>query len=140
MAIVGFNFLKMSVERKGPIKGKVSINSNVMITDLKEVELNLGAKDSKGLAIKYSYVCNYGDKIGKIELSGDVVTLEDAEVVKSCVASYKKNKTFDKAITQKVLSHVLNKATIQAIVVGKDVGLPAPVPMPKLTAKAPAKK
>lgn len=141
MAIVGFNFLKFNVERTAAIKGKLSINSNVMITEVKEVDVNLGTKDNKGLLVKFAYVCQYGPKIGKIELEGDVISLEDAEVVKKAAESWKKNKTFDKVLTQKILSHVLNKATVQAIILGKDVGLPAPIPMPKVTGgKAPAKK
>lgn len=133
MAIVGFNFLKINVERTAAVKGKLSINSNVMITDVKDIDVNLGTKDNKGLLVKFAYICQYGPSIGKIELEGDVVTLEDAEVAKKCVESWKKNKTFDKLITQKVLSHVLNKATVQAIILGRDVGLPAPIPMPKVT-------
>lgn len=134
MAIVGFNFLKFNVERLSAVKGKLSINSNVMITDIKDVEVNLGTKDNKGLLIKFAYICKYEPEIGKIEMEGDVIVLESAEVVTKAIESWKKNKSIDKSINQAVLSHVLNKATVQAIVLGKDVGLPAPIPMPKITA------
>ena len=140
MAIVGFNFTKANVEKTSPVKGKLSISSNVMITEVKDVEVNLGSKDSKGLFVKFAYICKYDPKVGKIEFEGDVLSLEDAEVVKKAVASWKKTKVFDKTLTQKILGHILTKSTVQAIAIGKDFGLPAPVPMPKIGPKAPTKK
>ncbi|MCB9358827.1 hypothetical protein H6503_02765 [Candidatus Woesearchaeota archaeon] len=132
MAIVGFNFTKISAEKKSAVKGKININNNVMFTDAKEVDISLGAKDNKGLLIKFLYTCEYEPKIGKIEIEGDLVTVEDAAKIKECIASWKKSKSMDMDLSEKIMAHVLNKATIQSIILSRDLNLPAPVPLPKV--------
>jgi hypothetical protein len=136
MAIVGFNFTKISGEKLGNITGKININNNVMITDVKNIEVNLGSKGSSGLLVKFIYTCDYAPGIGKINLEGDVVNLEEVETIKKCMDSWKKDKKIDPEITRRVLSHVLSKSTVQAVILSRDIGLPAPIPMPKIESKA----
>jgi hypothetical protein len=135
MAIVGFNFTKMVAEKTGNPTGKVSIGNNISIENVKQVDINLGAKGSNGLLLNFNYSCNYGPSLGKINLQGELVTVESAEKVKECIESWKKNKTIDKAIMQQAMAFVLNKCTIQAIIISRDLALPAPVPLPKLDQK-----
>jgi len=132
MAIVGFNFTRINAEKTGDISGKISINNNILITDAKEVDVSLGDSDNNGLLLKFKYVCQYEPKVGQITLEGDVIALEKADVVKKCVDSWKKDKKIDAALSAQVLSHVLNKSTVESIVLTRDLGLPAPIPMPKI--------
>lgn len=142
MAIVGFNFTKINAEKTGDISGKISINNNIMIVDAKEVDVSLGDSDNKGLLLKFKYICQYEPKVGNISLEGDVVTLEKSDMVKKCVDSWKKDKKIDPSISAQVLSHVLSKSTVESIILTRDLGLPAPIPMPKIqdTPKPDAKK
>ena len=135
MAIVGFNFTKINAEKTGDISGKISINNNIMITDAKEVDVSLGDSDNTGLLLKFKYICQYEPKVGKLTLEGDVVALEKSDMVKKCVDSWKKDKKIDAGLSAQVLSHVLSKSTIQSIVLTRDLGLPAPIPMPKIQDK-----
>ena len=41
MTVIGFSFTKMLIEKKSPVKGKVSINNNVGIRDVEETKLNI---------------------------------------------------------------------------------------------------
>lgn len=132
MAIVGFNFTNISAEKTGNVTGKININNNVMLTEASEVDVNLGSQDSKGLLLKFKYTCEYQPKVGKVSFDGDVISMEKAEVVKEAVESWKKNKKIQEDLTRQVLSYVLNKCTIQAIILSKDLGLPAPIPLPKI--------
>ena len=49
MAIVGFNFTKMNVEKNKAVEGKININNNVSIKDVEENELSLGKSKQKGV-------------------------------------------------------------------------------------------
>jgi len=140
MAIVGFNFTKITAEKTGNVSGEVNISNNVTIIGASEIKVNLGDKDNKGLLLKFRYSCEYTPKIGSLTFEGDVVTLEKADVVKNCVDSWKKDKKIDEDITTRILSYVLSKSTVQAIIMSRDLSLPAPIPLPKITKKAPAKK
>jgi len=143
MAIVGFNFTKISAEKSGNVSGKIGINNNIMITDAKDIQVNIASKDSKGLLLKFKYICEYEPKVGKMTLEGDVISIEPEAKVKECIESWKKDKKIDPEITKIVLSHVLSKATVQAIILSKDLALPPPIPLPKMggeKAKAKPKK
>ena len=140
MAIIGFNFTKISAEKAvGSVTGKVDINNNITIIDVKEIDVDFGTKDSKGLLIKFDYVCKYEPKIGLIKLEADLVDVEDKEVVKKSMESWTKSKIIDKSIMHKAMAYVLSKCTVEAIVISRDVGLPAPVPLPKINEAAAAK-
>jgi hypothetical protein len=133
MAIVGFNFTNISAEKTGNVTGKININNNVMLTDVTEVNVNLGAQEDKGLLIKFKYTCEYQPNIGELTFDGDVISLEKAEIVKEAVESWKKDKKIQDDLTRHVLSYILNKSTIQAIVLSRDLSLPAPIPLPKIS-------
>ena len=49
MTIIGFNFKEIKVSRKDGVKGQVNIKNNVVITDIKEQDLNLGDKSQNAL-------------------------------------------------------------------------------------------
>ena len=42
MAVIGFNFTKILVERKTPLKGKVDISNNVSVKNVEYTDLLLG--------------------------------------------------------------------------------------------------
>ncbi|MFT4303090.1 MAG: hypothetical protein ACMXYG_00860 [Candidatus Woesearchaeota archaeon] len=132
MTIVGFNFIKISAEKLAPVTGKVNINNNIMLSDVKEIDVNLGSKDNKGLRVEFNYICDYEPKIGKISLNGEVLIVEDQAKINDSLAQWKKNKTLDKELTHQVMTHILNKSTIQALIMSKDILLPAPIPLPKI--------
>jgi hypothetical protein len=136
MSIVGFNFTKLSGEKTGGLSGKININNNVMFTDAKQIKVNVGQSDGAGLLIKFKYVCEYKPKVGNLSLEGDVILMEKEEDVKAAVDSWKKDKKVGPELTRQVMSHILNKSTVQAIILTRDLGLPAPIPLPKVQDEA----
>jgi hypothetical protein len=131
MAIVGLNFTKMMIEKKLPVTGKVSISNNVTIKDVKEAKLAIGG-DQKAMKFTFQYTSKYEPGIGNIELNGELVLLSDEKTAKEVLDSWKKNKSIPKEATNQVMNNVLNKCNIQALILSKDLGLPAPIPLPKL--------
>ena len=132
MAIVGINFTRINAEREGSPTGQININNNVVLNDVKEIDVNLAQNPEKGLLVRFNYSCQYNPKVGRITIEGDVVCIEPAEKIKSAVETWSKDKKVDADISKQVLSQVLNKCTVQAIVLSRDIGLPAPVPLPRI--------
>ena len=75
MPIVGFNFEKVSVEKKNPIKGKIQIKSNVSITDVNEEKLPTGKTKMDGLRFNFEFIIDYTPSIGNITLKGHIFFL-----------------------------------------------------------------
>ena len=136
MAIVGFNFTKMLVEKKGSLQGKININNNIALTNAKEMDVSLGGKDTKGMLIQFEYSCIYEPNLGKILLEGDIITMESPETIKSSIELWQKKKTVGKGVLDQVMPYLLNKSSIQAIILSKDASLPSPVPLPKINTTA----
>ncbi len=135
MAVISFNFTSINVEKKAPIKGKVSISNNVEIKKVEETKLALGASNQDGLRFEFDFLSKFEPGIGSINLKGEVISLEDPKVVKSVIKEWKKSKNIPKEIRKGVLNHVLNKCNIEALLMSKEINLPSPIPLPKIQEK-----
>ena len=139
MAIVGFNFTKINAEVKKPLQGKVQIKNDVGITDVKEYKLNIGKSTESGIRFVFNYKTEYSPGIGTINLEGEVLYLQEQKKVKEIIDGWKKNKKIDQNVMVQILNAVLTKANIQALNISQDLGLPAPLRLPKVNVKQPSK-
>ena len=132
MTIIGFTFTKMSIEKEGTIRGKISINNNVSIKDVVEVDLALGKAKQKALKFTFEFTSKYEPKVAEILLRGELLYLGDERKIKEITDKWKKDKKIPKDVTKVLLDHVLAKCNIQALILSKDINLPPPIPMPKV--------
>jgi hypothetical protein len=131
MTVVGLNFTKFLAEKTKPIKGQISIKNNVSLTNVTESKLNIDAK-KKALKFEFAYSANYEPGFGKIELTGEIIFLADDKTVKEVLDKWKKEKQAPAVIGKEIMNHALAKCNIQAIVLSKDLNLPAPIQLPKI--------
>lgn len=138
MAIVGFSFTKILAKKTAPLKGKVSITNNIMLSGIEDANLSM-AKEKKGLRIKFSFESTYEPRIGLLHFEGEVITLEDAKKADEIMKDWEKKKSLPKEIVAPMLNHILEKSNIQALIMSRDLGLPSPIQLPKVNVKAPEK-
>ncbi|MBC8495354.1 hypothetical protein H8D36_04330 [archaeon] len=131
MTIIAFNFTKMSAEKKKPVKGQVNISNNVGIKDVSESKLSLDAK-KKALKFEFEYVSKYDADIGSIQLSGDTIYLVEIKAADEILASWKKDKKVPEKVMRELMNRILAKCNVQAVVLSRDINLPAPIPLPKM--------
>jgi len=135
MAIVGFNFKKIEVEKKTEAKGKINISNNVAIKEVEEAQLSLGKSKQTALKLTFEFHTKYEPDMGKIFLVGDVVYMGSEKVLKETMKEWKDSKKIPDSISREILGTVLEKCNIQAIVLSRDLNLPTPVPLPKIQPK-----
>ncbi|MAE42900.1 hypothetical protein CMO93_03950 [Candidatus Woesearchaeota archaeon] len=135
MTIVSFNFTKIEAEKKDPAKGKININNNVTIENVEEKDLSLGNQKQKVLNFTFEFTSKYDPDAGNIKLIGSVLYMEDAKKVKEILDGWKKDKKLPKDIMTRILNVVLNKSNVQALILSEQVGLPPPIPLPKVQAE-----
>jgi len=135
VTIVGFNFTKISAEKTSPIKGKININNKAVIKDVTEADLSLGKDKQKGVKFIFNYSAIYEPKVGKVELEGDLLYLDEDAAVKEILDGWKKDKKVPQNVMGSVLNAVLTKSNIQALIVSRDVALPPSVQLPKVNIK-----
>ncbi len=142
MTIVGFNFIKIEVEKKNSSAGKINISNNVSIKEVTDTDLSLGTEKQKAIKFVFEFVSTYEPKIGKILFGGEVLFMDEASKVKKIMDEWKKNKRVEKALMSTILNAVLTKCNVQALILSQEVNLPSPIPMPKvkMDATEPEKK
>ncbi len=131
----GFNFTKISGEKKGAIKGKVNIANSVKITDLEQIEVAFGKTRQKALKFVFEYKSSYDPGVGQIVLEGELLDIDDDSVIKLVTEEWKKNKRIPEDMMAKVLNAVLERCNVQALIISRDLNLPPSVPLPKVKVK-----
>jgi hypothetical protein len=130
MAIVGFNLLKMSVERKEAIDGEIKVNSKADISDVKKEKIEL-VKGKETLRMNFEFSIIYEPDFAKIEFEGFVLLVEDKNKADNILKDWKKKK-IDNAIKEQVFNLILRKCNIKAFSLEEDLNLPTHFPLPRL--------
>lgn len=134
MAVVGFDFTKIDAKKKAPIKGKININNNVQIKDVKEKDLSLGTTKKNSLQFTFEFIAKYEPNLGDIILEGNVVFMAEPKKVTEIMAGWKKDKKLPKEVSASILNSILNRCNIQALILSQVINLPPPIPLPKVQA------
>ena len=130
MSIIGFNFDKVSAQRKDKITNNVNINHTVNITNVKKDEINLEKKQNI-LKFDFEFKVDYQPDIGNISLEGSVLYLDDPKKLQEIEDSWKKNKKLPTNITTNIINTVLMRSNIKALILSQDVNLPPQIQLPK---------
>jgi len=137
MTIVGFNFSKVSAEKKNE-KASGNIDVNISLPVIKSIEKKddvAGIRDI--IAIEFSLTMLYEPKIGVIELSGEL--LYQGEKTAKIMKTWKEKKILDNDAALDIYNHIFRRCVIRAFSLSDDVRLPPPVTVPLLTKDEPKK-
>jgi hypothetical protein len=137
MSVLGINFTKIEAERKGPLKGQININNNIAINDVKKNDFKLADQDS--LKIEFEFTAKFEPNVGTIVLMGDTIIVNNPEKTQEILDQFKKDKKLPEDVLEQVMNNLLTKCNIEALVVGREVGLPPTLNMPKVKAQEKSK-
>ena len=132
MAIVGFEYNKIDVQKKDSAKGNINISNNVSIIDVAANDLVIGGAKQSGIKFSFEYRSEYNPDYAKILLGGSIIYLADEKKTKDILNDWKKSKKLSKDIAGQIINSILTKCNIQSIILANTVNLPPPVPMPKV--------
>lgn len=132
MAIIGFNFTKIAAQRLSARGGKIQINNNIGIQGV--VSQKFGADDARE-AVKVSFIfdCVYEPKVAHLQMQGDVTLLLEKKVAQDILKNWNEKKGASNLAGP--MNHVLERCNVQAIMLARDLNLPSPVPLPKVSVK-----
>jgi len=135
MAIVGFNFMKISAERKHAPGGKIAIQPNISIKDVVPTDMALGKSKENGLVFSFEYKFTYGPAVGEIVMAGEVFYMSEAKKIKDILDSWKKDKKLGPELLSEVLGAATQRCNVEAILLSREVNLPSPIRLPNLVVK-----
>lgn len=138
MPIVGFNFDRINVEKKNPIRGRVQVKTDMAIKDVKDQELLMGKKKESVLKFVFKFVVNYQPDIGEIAIDGHVLFMEEPSEVKKIMSGWKKKKFIPPNLMTLLLNAVLVRCNVKALVLSHEVNLPPHIRLPTISPKSKA--
>ena len=139
MTIVKISLHKIHAERNLDSKGgQIKINNNVSIQNVED--LSFSADGKKGLKFTFGFNCSYEPDVGKIDVEGQVLYIDDTAKIEEIKALWKKQKKVPLDITEQIINASLHKGNIKAIKISEDINLPSPLPLPRVKADAPPAK
>lgn len=134
MSMIAFNFTNISAERRASRVAKYSVKNSTNIVDVKEMPLG----KQKALLFAFKNTIDYEPSVGTITLTGDVLFLSNDEEAKRVAGDFAKTKKIDAKFSEAVYNTILSRATVQSLILARDVGLPAPITMPRVKSATPA--
>lgn len=135
MPVVGLSFEKITIEKHNAVKGKVQVNNNVALKDVEKTDINIGPAKHGAIKFHFEFTAKYEPKIADIVMNGFITFFEKPEAIKEILDGWKKDKKIPKETMTSILNTVLSRCNIEALIFAREVNLPPPIPLPKVTVK-----
>jgi len=132
MQIIGFNFEKIQVARKGQPKGKLELKSNINIKAITQEKIEI-MKDRPALKFDFEFTVDYKPNVAEIIFQGFVLGLLDKEKTREVVKKWKTKKIPDEARVP-LFNFILTKCNLKALHFEEEFGLPPHIPLPRVRA------
>lgn len=131
MRILGFNFEKISSERKKPLTGEIKINSNITINKIEEEKIDI--MKEQALKFNFTFSITYSEA-ANVVFEGFVVANVEKEEYKEILKEWKKKKIPDKYRIP-LFNSILARCSTKALQLEEDLNLPPHIPMPQIRPK-----
>jgi hypothetical protein len=138
MPVIKTQFREISAVRNIIEEGKAksaSRSSNISVIDVKEMQSSKKT-DKSTLMFVYEYTVNYplepSGKLGEIRIIGEVFYVEDVKKAKTIIDDWKKDKQINEDVLTLIINVGLLESTVEAISQAHKVGVPSPIPLPRL--------
>jgi hypothetical protein len=135
MAVVGFNFSKIAAEKHNIAAKGIKVRNDLNMKDVQELGIAFGKEKQPTLKLKFEFKSIYEPKVGEILIEGEVLYLQEAKKLTEIMDSWKKSKRLPNDVIPAIMNQIITKCSIQAINLASDMGIPSPIPLPKVTAK-----
>lgn len=123
MKFVGFNFSKISIEKKSDSFKDLKINTNIDILDVKEAKNNILKQKEEIVIVKFTYNVDYQKNIATIDIEGTVAVALDSKAAKDLIKQWK-DKKLSEDIKMPIFNVILRKSTIKAFELEDQMNLP----------------
>jgi len=130
MQIIGFNFTKISCERKKDPSGKLEIKSNIDLKNIAQEKLDL-IKDKEVLKFTFEFTIEYSPDTAVLKFEGAILAILEKDAIKETLKKWKTKKIPDE-IRLPLFNTILTKCNLKALQMEEEFNLPTHVPMPRL--------
>ncbi|MHA1659080.1 MAG: hypothetical protein ACTSUT_08175 [Promethearchaeota archaeon] len=134
MRLVGFNFNKINIEKSSDNFKDLKINTNIHISDIKEIQQDLFKSKEEFLGIDFEFTIDYQQDIAKLEFKGKILIAIEQKKAKEILKNWK-DKKIDEDFKIVIFNIILKKSNIKAIQLEDDMNLPTHITLPTIRKK-----
>jgi len=128
MKIIGFNLTKLSGDKNPDFLGKLEVKSNINLVSIEKEKLDLSKQDA--VKVIFEFKIDYGT-LGSVLLSGNLFLILDSKTNKEVLSGWK-DKNLSNDIKVPILNIILQKASLKALQLEEELGLPPHISFPRL--------
>ena len=132
MPVAGFSFSKISLEKIKAPSGQVNIKNNIAITNVEKDTFPFGKAKDDAVKFTFAFKSEYDPGVAIMEFEGTVLYMSDTKEAKLLIDDWSKKKQIKPEISVQILNTALTKCNIIAINMSQELGLPSPIPLPKI--------
>jgi hypothetical protein len=131
MNIISMNFNGINANKQSAIRGGISIKNNIKIDSVELANIGL---DSSRQAFKalFTFSTEYAPNFALIELKGEVLILGAPDEIKGILSTWEKEKRLAPEVGKPILASIMNRCSLEVILLSKELGLPSPIPLPTI--------
>lgn len=119
-------FYKISGEKNTDFSGKISMKPQLGIEKIEKLKEG----KSEAASVYFKFGINYGD-LGNLELHGRMILVMDPKTLKDTLKGWEEKK-LDQETNLIILNAVMHKASLKALQIEEELGLPPHISLPRL--------
>lgn len=131
MKVVGFNFNKINVEKFASSYDKLSVKTNIDISEIKSVKQDLFKTNEEFIGVKFLFSLEYEPNVAKLEFIGDIVFSMDSKIAEEVIKQWK-TKNIPEDFRVFLYNFILKKSNIKAFQFEEELNLPLHIPLPSV--------
>ena len=131
MKLLGFNFIKISVEKFKEKTSKIQISTNIDISEIKQTDSELINMKDTILGIQFTYTVTYSPEIADLSLGGNILVALEEGLAKEVLKEWK-DKKLPENFKISLFNFIMKKSSLKALQLEEEIGLPLHIPLPSL--------
>lgn len=131
MKLIGFSLNKISIEKLSENQGEFKVNTNINITEIKEVKADFFKSKENLLGIQFIYTIDYSPNFAKIAFEGNILISIEPKESREILSKWK-DKKLPEEIRIILFNIIFRKCNVKALQLEEEMNIPLHVPMPVL--------
>jgi hypothetical protein len=131
MKIIGFNIVKISIERKEELENKLEIKQNINLEEF--IKFKAPNSNEEFAKIGFTFRIDYSNS-ANVDIKGHIIMLPEKDEFKN-ILKLQKDKKVPAELKISLINFIMDRCNLKALNLENDLGLPSHIPLPKINPK-----
>lgn len=126
---IDLRYTEIEARRFGEARDRVNVNNNSTITAVSRV-------DDK-MSLEFVFTSSYEPDVGEIKIKGRLLVSDSEENIRAAMEAWEESgqKNLPRDMAENVHNLIISNCVIETVILSREIQLPSPVPMPRISMK-----